>query len=66
VSAQEYRENAQECLGWARTARTEKEREIFFQMARTWLEVAERAAKRDGLPEMGQSIRAIKASLVLE
>jgi hypothetical protein len=27
VSAQEYRENAQECLGWARTARTERERD---------------------------------------
>jgi hypothetical protein len=41
-AAQEYRENAEECVGWARTARTDKERAIFLQMARTWIEAAER------------------------
>jgi hypothetical protein len=41
-AAQEYRENAKECIGWARTARTDKERAIFLQMARTWIEAAER------------------------
>ena len=58
VSAQEYRDNAQECVGWAGNARTHREREIFLQVARAWLEAAEQAARRDG-----QSIRAIKASL---
>jgi hypothetical protein len=41
-AAQQYRENAAECVGWARTARTDKERATFFQMARTWIEAAER------------------------
>jgi hypothetical protein len=41
-SAQEYHENAEECIGWARTARTDKERDTFLQMARTWIEAAER------------------------
>jgi hypothetical protein len=58
VSACQYHENAQECLGWARTAHSEREREIFLQIARTWLEAAERAAKKDC-----QSISATKMSL---
>jgi hypothetical protein len=41
-SAHEYRENAEECIGWARTARADQEREIFLQIARTWIEAAER------------------------
>ena len=39
-SAIEYYENAKECFDWARTAKTERERTIFLQMAETWLEVA--------------------------
>jgi len=58
VSGWQYHENAQECLGWARTAHSEREREIFLQIARTWLEAAERAAKKDC-----QSISATKMSL---
>jgi hypothetical protein len=58
MSAREYHENARECLGWARTAHTETEREIFLQIARTWLQAAERAAKKDC-----QSISATKMSL---
>jgi hypothetical protein len=42
-SAVDYRAYADECFDWARTARTEKERDIFLQMARTWLEAAARA-----------------------
>jgi midasin (ATPase involved in ribosome maturation) len=41
-AAQQYRENAAECVGWARIARTDKERATFLQMARTWIEAAER------------------------
>ena len=58
MSAREYRDNAQECVGWAQSARTERERDIFLRMARTWLEAAEQAARRDG-----QSISAIKGAL---
>jgi hypothetical protein len=55
VSAQEYRENAQECLGWARTARTEREREIFLQMARTWFE----AGRTPALTSASARIRGV-------
>jgi hypothetical protein len=58
VSAEEYRDNARECLGWAESARTERERDIFLAMAKTWLEAAEWAIKRDA-----QSLNAIKAAL---
>ena len=40
VSATEFRENADECLDWARTARSERERAIFLQMAETWRQAA--------------------------
>ena len=59
MSARQYHQNAQECLGWARTAHTEREREIFLQIARTWLEAAERAANNDC-----QSISATKSLAV--
>jgi hypothetical protein len=39
----EYREYADECVGWAKTAKSDKEREIFLQMAHTWREAAARA-----------------------
>jgi hypothetical protein len=40
MSAALFREYAAEHLGWAKTARSEKERETFEQMARAWLEAA--------------------------
>jgi len=40
VSATEFRENADECMDWARTARSDRERAIFLQMAETWLQAA--------------------------
>jgi hypothetical protein len=43
-SAEQFREYAEECLGWAKTARSDQERETFLQMARTWMEVAMLAA----------------------
>ena len=42
-SAEQYRAYADECFGWARTAKTKREREIFIQMAQTWLAAAVRA-----------------------
>jgi hypothetical protein len=41
-SAEEFYEKAQEHFGWAETAKTERERAIFLQMAAAWLEVARR------------------------
>jgi hypothetical protein len=46
-SADEYRAYADECLGWARTAKSDREREIFIQMGQTWLAAAVRAAAAD-------------------
>jgi hypothetical protein len=43
VSAKEYRELADECTGWAKTARSDQERQIFLQMAWTWLWAAARS-----------------------
>jgi hypothetical protein len=45
TTKKEYREYADECLGWAKPAKSDKEREIFLQMAQTWLEAAYRAGK---------------------
>lgn len=42
-TAREYREYADECFGWAKTAKSDQEREIFLEMARTWLEAATQA-----------------------
>jgi hypothetical protein len=39
-SAKEYREFADECFGWAKTAKTDRERDIFLQMATAWIEAA--------------------------
>jgi hypothetical protein len=44
ASAQELYDYADERFGWAGTAKTERERAIFLQMAYAWLEVAQ---KRD-------------------
>jgi hypothetical protein len=42
LSAQDFYDYADEHFGWAETARTERERAIFFQMAAAWLEVAQK------------------------
>lgn len=49
-SAQEFREYAQECKEWARTARSEQEREIFLEMAETWLVAAMRQEAGSPIP----------------
>jgi hypothetical protein len=53
VSAKEFRKLADECMGWARTARSDREREIFLQMAQTWLWAAARADGKTNLPFPG-------------
>ena len=42
LSAEQFYDHADEHFGWAETARTERERAIFLQMAAAWLEVAQR------------------------
>jgi hypothetical protein len=45
-SAEEFQEYADECLGWAKTARTGKERDIFLQMAKAWRDAVLLAQER--------------------
>jgi hypothetical protein len=40
MSAKDFREYADECLGWAKTARSDKDRKSYLQMAETWLRAA--------------------------
>lgn len=58
-TADQYREYADECFGWARTAKTEREREIFLQMARTWLAAAVRAGDGVRAPKDGSNRQSV-------
>jgi len=63
VSAKEFREYADECFDWAKTAKSDKERNIFLQMAQTWLEAVARAegvsaVEQSASPTHGQSTKA--------
>ena len=59
LSAQDFYDYADEHFGWAETARTERERAIFFQMAAAWLEVAQRwETPEGGAPRSYVSIEA--------
>ena len=49
-SAKEFYDYADEHFGWAETAKTERERAIFLQMAAAWLEVAQRWETKGGSP----------------
>ena len=42
LSAEKIYDYADEHFGWAETAKTERERALFLQMAAAWLEVAQR------------------------
>jgi hypothetical protein len=47
MSEKEYLKYADECMGWAKTARTDKERQIFVEMASTWLRAAALAERNN-------------------
>jgi hypothetical protein len=40
ASGQDFRDYADECLEWAKTAESDRERKIFRQMATTWWNIA--------------------------
>ena len=40
MSSKKFREFADECMHWAKTARSDREKRIFLQMAETWLNAA--------------------------
>lgn len=57
-----FKEYAAECSDWARTARSARERDIFLQMAQTWLQAAAclelgRQIARNEPHEFQQSLR---------
>jgi hypothetical protein len=42
TAAEDYQHFAEECLRWARDARTEADRKAFLDMAKTWAKAAAR------------------------
>ena len=46
-SAEEFYKNADEHFRWAESAKTDRERAIFLQMAAAWLKVAQKMGGRD-------------------
>jgi hypothetical protein len=49
TTAAEYRKRAEECFGWAHTARDERVREQYASLGKVWLECAARAELRSGV-----------------
>jgi hypothetical protein len=47
MSSKKYREFVDECMHWAKTARSDREKRIFLQMAETWLKAAVLAERRE-------------------
>jgi hypothetical protein len=43
LSSNEFRDFANECLDWAKSAKSDNERDIFLQMAQAWLGAAMRS-----------------------
>jgi hypothetical protein len=40
ASAKEFRDYADECKKWAKCAKTNRERDIFLQLAKSWMDAA--------------------------
>jgi hypothetical protein len=47
TTSDEYQRFADECMGWARGAKSDAERKAFLDMARAWTQAA---AKKNGIP----------------
>ena len=60
-SAEDFYDYADEHFGWAETAKTERERAVFLQMAAAWLEVAQKWET----PARRRAWAALNASLCL-
>jgi hypothetical protein len=50
ASAKEFRDYADECKQWAKSAKTNRERDIFLQMAKSWMDAALLARDREVPP----------------
>ena len=65
VSTEEYRKYADECADWAKTAKSQRERNIFLQMAQAWRQAATIAAltsAQRNAPEPSQGASMLGAS----
>jgi hypothetical protein len=51
VSVSEYRDCANECMDWAKTAKSDRERAIFLQIAQTWLHATTPREGKEHPPE---------------
>ncbi len=52
TTPEEYRRYADECMKWAREAKSDKDRETFLELASAWLQAA---AIGDGNPPIARS-----------
>ena len=55
-SSAEYRQLMDEALRWAKSAATDKERESFLQIARTWHQAALQVERSMGLVEESRDL----------
>ena len=55
TAAEDYQHFADECLRWARDAKTEAERKTFLDMAKVWTKAAAKLA--NGYPVPGAKIQ---------
>jgi len=65
VSTEEYRKYADECADWAKTAKSQRERDIFLQMALAWWQAATIAAlarAQTNVPKPSQAACMLGAS----
>jgi hypothetical protein len=60
TTAQEYRQYAEECLRWARTAKSDAERTQFLEMANVWVQAA---SMKDGAPPTAPSTAETKRQI---
>ena len=69
MSAKRFREYVDECMGWTKTASSDKNRQNYLQMAETWLRAADHyetarpvrhrheASERPSAPQKGLWVR---------
>ena len=50
ASAKEFLEYADECKKWAKSAKSDRERDIFLQMSKSWMAAALLARDREAPP----------------
>jgi hypothetical protein len=52
MTAQEYSDDARQCLSWADSAKDPENRDAFFALAATWISAAARIERSNAAPEI--------------